>query len=827
MAESTDPYKSESGATLPARSSEVPEGKPGCFVAYPSLPVDRVESIEKAVEEIKGGGVVDIVGWKSLVIGGRVVINAICDEIKNHQIFVADVTGLNPNVLFELGYAIAHTKRVWLLLNPHIERAKVDFDRFQLLTTVGFAPYSNSRDIVAAFYREEPYNHLDQNLYDELLRAAGPPSKKDALLYLRCDVNTEASMRIARRVSSGPIRPVIDDPQEIRIQPFAWYVQQVTSALAVVCHLLSTEYRNWEIHNAKHALVAGLAHGMAKPLLMLAHEPYVSPLDYRDLLRTHHTAAAAESIFADWSLPQVEQYEKRIARAATYRAEERAQRELRDITIGEPIAENESDSIVDYYVTTAAYTETLHSKYSIVVGRKGTGKTATLYALAEELMADPRNHVCVIKPVGYELEGLLDILRQERSRAEKGYLVESFWKFLLYTELTKSVYDQLLGKPVYYIRTRAEAALCEFVDQYQSLITPEFSVRLERAVTRLRELPRASSADGQRVKISELLHTEMLARLRVLLGQAFAQKAKVTVLVDNLDKAWNPNGDLPLLSELLFGLLSASRRVEEDFGRDASGRASVNLFFALFLRSDIYVAMLQFAKERDKLPSRLITWNDPHLLRRVIEERFIKSGAEIQSPHKVWERYFVPTVRGIPAWEYIAQCILPKPRDLIYFVKSTLQFAVDRGRTTVQESDLTDGAKRYSRFAFDSLIVEVAARTANAEELLLQFVQSSEIITDREIAARLTAAKISDDQLEDVVDWLAYLIFLGCEVAPNRFEFLYDEQDAGKLNVMAQKTATETTGGVRRFRIHPAFHAFLEIKPHNATMLGQMTIGLS
>ena len=199
------------------------------------------------------------------MISGRIVISAICDEIKNCQIFVADTTGLNPNVLFELGYAIAQKKRVWLLLNPHIERAKVDFDRFQLLTTVGYATYINSQEIVTAFYRDEPYNKLDQILYDELLRAAGPPSKKDALLYLRCDVNTEASMRLARRVASGPIRSVIDDPQEIHLQPFAWYVQQVTSAFAVVCHLLSTEYQNWELHNAKHALVAGLAHGMAKP----------------------------------------------------------------------------------------------------------------------------------------------------------------------------------------------------------------------------------------------------------------------------------------------------------------------------------------------------------------------------------------------------------------------------------------------------------------------------------------------------------------------------------------------------------------------------------
>jgi hypothetical protein len=475
---------------------------------------------------------------------------------------------------------------------------------------------------------------------------------------------------------------------------------------------------------------------------------------------------------------------------------------------------------------TAAYTETLHSKYSLVVGRKGTGKTAALYALTEELRADPRNHVCVIKPVGYELEGLMSILREELSRAEKGYLVESFWKFLADTELTKSVYDQLLGKPDYYVRTPAEAALCEFIEQHQSLIVPEFSIRLETAVASLREVPPALQTESRRFRISELLHNEMLARLRVLLGEVLKTKAKVTILVDNLDKAWNTNGDLPLLSELLFGLLSVSRRVAEEFWRDASGRAAVNLFFVLFLRSDIYAAMLQFAKERDKLPARLMIWSDPDLLKRVIETRFMKSGADLKFPREVWERYFVPTVGGIPTWEYIGHRILPRPRDLIYLIKSSLQFAINRGRTRVEEKDFTDAERQYSRFALDALIVEAGVRISSVEDLLLHFVQSSEIITESEISARLIAADTPASKLEDIIRLFVELTFLGFEVAPNRFEFLYDEQDERKFSIMARKTADETTNGVRRFRIHPAFHAFLEIKPHSATTPGQMIISL-
>src|ERR1700690_1165908 len=99
--------------SLPNKKGDVYAAPPSCFVAYPSSPPDRVETIEAAIKDIHAGGVVDIIGWKKLAVSGRLMIGPICHEIANRDIFVADVTGLNPNVLFELGYAIAHRRRIW------------------------------------------------------------------------------------------------------------------------------------------------------------------------------------------------------------------------------------------------------------------------------------------------------------------------------------------------------------------------------------------------------------------------------------------------------------------------------------------------------------------------------------------------------------------------------------------------------------------------------------------------------------------------------------------------------------------------------------------
>jgi hypothetical protein len=418
------------------------------------------------------------------------------------------------------------------------------------------------------------------------------------------------------------------------------------------------------------------------------------------------------------------------------------------------------------------------------------------------------------------------MLAQELPRSEKGYLIESFWKFLLYTELAKTAYDQMLSKPVYYVRTDIENEFCGFVDEYQSVIMPEFSVRLEAVVARLRNLPVATSTEVQRLNISERLHSEMLPRLRNLLGKLLNTKAKVAILVDNLDKAWNQHTNLQLLSELLFGLLGVSSRVAQEFAKEGHWRDPVNLYLTLFLRSDIHAAMIRLARERDKLPIRLITWDDPEMLRRVVEERFVNSGADVVRPDDIWDRYFPPTVCGIPTRDYLADSVLPKPRDLIYLVKAALQVAVNRGHARIEEKDLLTAEQQYSRFALDSLLVEGSARIPKLDEIIFELVGSFEIITADDLQRATLAAGLPRGSDEVATDTLVELTFLGPEVGLNRFTFLYDEDSATKLQVMARKTALEHGTAPVRYRINKPFHAYLEVKTHPSLPPGQLAIDL-
>jgi hypothetical protein len=153
------------------------------FVAYASGSPALDETVAAAVEQINASGVVEIMTWRQLKIGGQLLLDEICDSVSKADIFIADVSALNPNVLFELGFAVARRKRIWLLLDPSQANARTDFNRFQLLSTIGFREFTNSNEIVRRFFEDEPYKTPEKTVYRDLFDSPvrSPQSK---ILYL-------------------------------------------------------------------------------------------------------------------------------------------------------------------------------------------------------------------------------------------------------------------------------------------------------------------------------------------------------------------------------------------------------------------------------------------------------------------------------------------------------------------------------------------------------------------------------------------------------------------------------------------------------------------
>lgn len=76
----------------------------------------------RAAAGISKVGGVGTTPWESLKVSGKVIIDTIFQAIRNSDVAVFEVTDLNENVMFELGFAIGAEVPVWLLRDPTIHQ---------------------------------------------------------------------------------------------------------------------------------------------------------------------------------------------------------------------------------------------------------------------------------------------------------------------------------------------------------------------------------------------------------------------------------------------------------------------------------------------------------------------------------------------------------------------------------------------------------------------------------------------------------------------------------------------------------------------------------
>jgi hypothetical protein len=225
-----------------------------------------------------------------------------------------------------------------------------------------------------------------------------------------------------------------------------------------------------------------------------------------------------------------------------------------------------------------------------------------------------------------------------------------------------------------------------------------------------------------------------------LVAAALRGRSRVCLLVDNFDKAWERSGPLPELVDLILGLLSSI----DDFARDlanAQAKGEVaRTTIAVFVRSNIYSAVAAAAREPNKLPTTRLQWPDPETLISLLEQRYVAGRSEKVDPGKLWERYFVAQVRGLPTPDYLTHVTFARPRDVIYFARAAIDLAVTRRQGRVEEDDVLKAEHIYSQFAFEAMRVETDIKGTDVEELLLQFAGATPVLEEDQVGKFIAAA---------------------------------------------------------------------------------------
>jgi|tagenome__1003787_1003787.scaffolds.fasta_scaffold20949822_2 hypothetical protein len=785
--------------------ADVPGPEKTMFFGYPSSPPILQEAISTAAVRINNTGVVIAKTWEDLRGSSTLLIGDITDAIDKADISAFALTNLNPNVMFEVGYAIGAQKHVWLLLDSARDRDGRAWNRFNLLTQVRYVPYSSSDDILQAFLTDLPHEGAKPTIFESVIKPSLDRPAPGRIFFMRSPYDDEASRQIARRIDRKKRERwevTLADPVESSYT-ITWYARQVYSASAVIIHLAPPTVASADIHNARGALVGGLALGMKRPVMLVAETDYPTPLDYRELLRRYETGAEAAGFVEDFL--QDLRAAERTRPAATAGS---TGPELRTLRLGEDVAENEATYLADYFIETASYLDVLQPRVTIFVGRRGTGKTANLLRAAETLGEDVRNLVVTIKPSGYEVEAIARLLSAQAFGDIKSYMIEGLWQYLLETEVGLALVDRAEQRPAGISSGTPEWDLREFLNASPYGMTSEFAVRLESLVHQLSALPtEGESLEASRELILTTLHASTLGELRRHMAPLLSEGDRVCVLIDNLDRAWDKSSNLAQLSELLLGLLVAVGKIDRDFRR-AEIHATTSL--AVFLRTDIFHHVKAAAREPDKLPASEVIWSDENMLLRLVEARYANTR-EGASGEEIWE-WFISETMAMPTKDYILSRILPRPRDMVHFCNAAVVSAINAGHPRVEEADILRGESAYSQFAYDAIRVENGISIRQLDDILLEFVGGDARLTHDELEGRVrTALGGSDDEVIQAIQRLRDLSFLGLEVDDDSYRYA-ESSDQARMAEALNDRLREHTGRPVNYEVHPAFRAFLEIR---------------
>lgn len=764
------------------------------FVAYPSTLYQVGQAISHAIEIVNRSGKGKLVSWEENDIAGRPLTAPIFESIGAANILIADVTHLNFNVTFEIGYAIASGVRVFLIRNREFEIEDEKARKVGIFDTLGYEEYANGDELSKKIRK---INDLSP------LPIGSTVNEKQPVYILESPVRGHVATIIASRVKKTRLPYRSFNPAEESRLSANSAIEHVASSLGVVIPLLSGGMKDAEIHNIRAAFVAGLSFGMHKETLILQDSNGPIPLDARDLTKIYSHPEDIKNYVHDFSQNVYDRLFDTSEQALP------AGNMLSRLAIGDPMAENELQSLGNYYVQTDEYGRALRGEVNLVVGRKGTGKTALFAQVRDRKRSNRKNIVLDLKPEGYQLMKLKDDVLEYLSAGARSHLIVAFWEYLLYLEICRKILEKDRDR---HLR---ENSLYEDYNRLKSIYQNsgsntegDFSERLQVLSEEVayRYATAHDEDAGQKLtgaEVTRLIHSENIVQLRRELGRYLRKKEEIWLLFDNLDKGWSPVGLKSADITIVRCLLDAARKIQRDLQKE-----HIPFHGIIFIRNDVYQLLMDESPDFGKESRASLDWSDPDLLRELLRKRLVANGLPDSAKFlTLWRRICAPLYNGEETSQYLIDRSLMRPRNLLKLFQACKGFAVNLRHEKIQFSDIEKGIRAYSNDLLVDADQELTDMDPSAKNLIYQFDGEDSDFTIDELHILLDSELGSAEKAGEIIDFLLYYGFLGIMQGVGEPQYIYD---CG-YDMRLLRTRIEKGGSSVNYVLNPAFWPALKV----------------
>lgn len=726
--------------------------------------------------------------WEKLSDSAGIVFCKICNEIKSSRAVVADITNLNQNVMFELGFAIANRKipilmreqnRTEKIIDILRDIKRIDYDDIDILAG------KLSKSIFEVFPFEEISDTRDQNeppLIFFVTADASMPLKRYIYRHLEQFAN-ELSYKIA-----------IDDSSEMSGHKLLFLLKKIEESEIVVCHMVGTDYKNFDEINAHVSFMAGYAVGRQKQILILQEKPTDKMIDLQQVRREYKNKDEALDYLNKWLDPIKKQ---RVEFLNTTKKSEEIVNLHERLSLGHPAAEYDT-GLNDYFILTNEYNLAKKQQRTLFLGRRGSGKTANFLKLYKDLANQIKNITTRIDPSKLQLISMLEKLNDKVGLEKITALFEMFWNYVILTEIAIccKLYAQ---ERMHLVEHKIFNKLKEFLDKNVDVNT-DFDIRFNRLMDDFcNKILQNQNAD-LRSFILQRFYAEYYPQLKKIIQQ-ISEEHPIIILIDNLDKDWSSTNKNSI-SALINSLLNVMNEIniKNGFG---------NCKVITFLRTDIYKISSKSDPDLDKRQPVFLQWNE-NMLKHLICERIanVRMNADL-SENKLWGSVFGLEFDKIKdTFQYIIKRTMLRPRDLLIFCTTILDQMNKSGEISINENIIIESEKIYSEYLLKSLRQEYNVGYPDIEEICISlFLGKCRNIHEQQLKKRISdnLSMIKDYSIEYIIQFCFDSGILGIKIKGEEL-FAYQGHELERLKMTAKMK------GNIEFVVHPGLNFCLELQ---------------
>ncbi|QQC62782.1 P-loop ATPase, Sll1717 family [Paraburkholderia ginsengisoli] len=372
---------------------------------------------------------------------------------------------------------------------------------------------------------------------------------------------------------------------------------------------------------------------------------------------------------------------------------------LRASLLGEQTAENDARLLLANFIETPEYRSILEAKDStVVVGRRGTGKSAMFAKLQEFWGTQKAANVIAIAPEDFQTISFRSIFKPFEGRYSYVRSVARIvWKYGFLMEM--------LCHLAKHFKTRERIAdyriAQEHIKRWQS-VPSDFFTALS---SRIAPLVRAAGADPEGL-IGSLHQTLEINELeRAFSTLLDASSVRFFILIDKLDEGYE-NDETG--AAIVSGAIAVVAEVNKRYDRVRP---------VIFQRDNILRAVQKFDPDYTRnIEGEVVSihW-DTYQLQHLVAKRLNTAfGMQIENAQKIWDRCTANEglgreLQGIEGFKKCLQFTLYRPRDLLSLLNQAFFSAAREDRATIVLRDLEKTAKAISGNRLDDLRKEYSS----------------------------------------------------------------------------------------------------------------------